>query len=156
MEPQGSEELRNRLPRHRIGHVRGDFGERFEHEAALAKTGVWHNQAGLVDRGVAKQQQVEIQAAGSVRVGALAAPLLFDGQQGVEHVARRHRCLPDRCGVQKERLRTWRAHRDGLEEVRHAKIAEKIPEPCNGVLKVGGAIAEVAAETDGCNDQIAR
>lgn len=110
------EKFSDGLPRRRILQVRSNFGERLEDEAALAETRVRHDQARLVERGITKQQEVEIQAAGSVRVGALAAPLLLDGQQRLEQVPRRHRCLPDRRGVQEKRLRTRCTHGDGFAE----------------------------------------
>ena len=71
----------------------------------------------------------------------------------VEQLARRQRGLPDRRRVQKERLRARHTHGDGFAEARNAKIAEKAPEPGDGVIEMGGAIAEVAAETDRGNDR---
>ena len=68
----------------------------------------------FVDRGIAKQDQIEIEAARGVRIWTLAPSLLFDGQQCLQQRARRHRRLPDRRSIQKQRLRPSRADRNGV------------------------------------------
>ena len=94
----------------------GNFDQRLEHEASLAKSRMRHDETGFVDGGVTEQQEVEIQAAWSIRVWALATPLVFNGQQGFEQLVCRHHRLPYRCGVQEQRLRTRRADGNGLVE----------------------------------------
>ena len=102
------EEFGYRLPGDRILHVRGNFGERLEHESPLAEARVRHDQPGLVDGGITEEHEVEIQAARCIQVGTLATPLVFDGQQRFEELVCRHRRLPYCCGIQEQRLRTRR------------------------------------------------
>jgi hypothetical protein len=145
------EELGDRLSGDGIHHVRGNLDQRLEYEAPLAKTRVRHDQAGFVDGGITIQQEIEIEAARSVRIGTLAAPLVFDGQQGLEQFARRHRRLPYRRGIPEERLGTGRTHGNGVAEPRYAKASKDVPETGDCVVEVIGPIAEIAAETNRCN-----
>jgi hypothetical protein len=65
---------------------------------------VRHLEPGRVLERVAEQDQIEIEGAGGARERPLAALGLLDGQEAVEELARGERRLPDRDGIQVERL----------------------------------------------------
>lgn len=70
--------------------VRCNFIEGHKDKCALRQPGVGKVEAGLVDDEVAKQQQIQIEGAGSVRntCGTVAPKLALDGQQPFEKLAR--------------------------------------------------------------------
>ena len=83
---------------------------------------------------------------GAFGIRARAAALLLDGEQRLEQIARRHARLPHGRGVQEQRLRPRRAHWNGVVEPRHAKVAEKLAEAGDGVIEMGGAVAQIRSE----------
>ena len=81
----------------------------------------------LVDREISKQDEIEIEAARSIRIRTLASSFFLDGEQRLEERARRHRRLAHYRGVQVERLRPRGADGDGVVEAGNAKTSEQIP-----------------------------
>ena len=112
------------------------------------------DEAGLVDRRITKQDDVEVEAARRVGIGARATPLLLDGEQRLEKIPRRHACFPHGRGVQEQRLWARGAHGNRVVEPRHPKIAEKFVEPGDGVIEMGGAVTQIRSESNRGNDQI--
>ena len=65
-----------------------ELGERLEREAPLVQARVRHAQAGLVDRLVAVEQQVEVdRARAEARARPLATQGLLDGEQPIQELA---------------------------------------------------------------------
>src|SRR5262245_61681054 len=106
-----SEQFSYRSPRDRVFPVRRNLGQRFQHEAAVTKTRVWHHEVAFIHDGVAVQDQIEIDSARRTRVRALAAELSFDINEGVEEVAGRQSCIAGGGGIQKSWLI---AHTNGI------------------------------------------
>ena len=108
-----SQQLLHRSPGHGIAPVRRDLGQRLQHEPALAKSRMRHDERRrLVDDRVAIENQIQIQRPWRTRKRPLSPEISFDGEQRVEECPRAQRRLPHRRRVQKNRLRTgdadWR------------------------------------------------
>ena len=106
----------DRLPGHRVHPIRRDLLERLEHEQALAEAWMRHRQAGRIDDGIAAENQIQIDGARRVWIGALAAEPLFDRQQHVEDRGGRQVRLPNHRRIEKHRLRHRDADRFGFVE----------------------------------------
>ena len=130
------EELGDRQPRHGLVEVGRNFRQRLEHEAALPESRVWDDKTRFIDGEIAKQDQVEVERAGSVLIWALATALALDGQEGVEEHPRRQIGLAHGRGVQEQRLRSGDANRSGLVVPRHFQLPDERVEAGNGVIEV--------------------
>lgn len=69
--------------------VRGDLRERHHHEGALVHARMRHREAGLAQRDLSVQQQIEIQRPGAVGNVPDAAVRTLDREEGLEQRARR-------------------------------------------------------------------
>src|SRR5262245_30489188 len=141
-----SEQFSYRSPRDRVLPVRGNLGERFQHEAAVTKTWVWHHEVGFVRDEVAVQDQVEIESARRTRVGALTAELSFDIKEGLEEVAGRQRCVAGGGGIQKSRL-IADTNGIGFVKSRYAELLQVLLEGGDGFTQQTLAVTEIAAES---------
>ena len=122
---QRREQLADGLPADRIPQVRCDFRQRLEHEAPLAESRMRHDQPGLVDHGLPKQDQIQIERPRRVRGRPLPPTLALDPEQGVQQRPRRQRRLPDGGGVQIQRLRPGDAGGDRVVVGGDGELAEK-------------------------------
>jgi len=142
-----SKQLSYGSPRDRVFPVSCNLGERFQHEAAVTKTRVWHHEVALIHDEVAVQDEVEIESARRTPVGALTAELSFDIKEGVEEVAGRQRCVADGSGIQKSRLI---ADTNGIGFVKsgYAELLQVLPEGGDRVTQQKLTVTQVAAESD--------
>ena len=86
---QHAEQLVDRSPRHRVDPIRGDFGERFQHEAPLAEARVRHDEPWLVEDVHPVENQIQVERPRRIRIGALAPELPLGLEQRLEERARR-------------------------------------------------------------------
>jgi hypothetical protein len=122
------------------------LAERFEHESALGEPWMWDAQAGLVDRFLAVEQEVEVDRprAPALLRGAVSAQATFDLQEALEELARRKVCLELGDGVQELRL-VGDAHRICLPHRRatdRTELYEQLERPADVLVPV----AEVRAD----------
>ena len=130
---------------HQLGE---DLGERLEHEAPLVQPRVREHRGRAVAAQRAHEQDVDVDRARPVGLGAHAAELPLDGEAGREQLLGR---LPGLAGgdrVQEEALRRP-AHGLGQVERAQQRPAEAARlEPGEGARDRGLAIAEVGSETE--------
>ena len=81
-------EVANGRPQYRMHHVRRDFIQRFEDEAAGMHQGVRDAQVGVVDDFISIKQHVEVDDARIPFLATLAAYFALDFQQASEEIAR--------------------------------------------------------------------
>lgn len=136
------------LPGQRIDPVGGDLGQGIEHEGALAKAWMRDDELGLVNHGVAEQNQIEVQRSWRAGVRPLSAEGTLDAEEVRQEGTRRERRFPGDGSVQEPRLR---GYSDGIRvvECRPAQVGECVRERPKRVFQPALAIAEVAAEGDG-------
>nr|GEU28121.1 hypothetical protein [Tanacetum cinerariifolium] len=122
--------------------------QRHQHERALRHARMRHREGGAVDGGVPVQQQVQVQRARGVAVGAFAPVRLLDVVQCGEQRVRLHRGGDARHGVDV----VVAAGIDGRRAIqvrgRHQRAAGQPLQARKGVGHVGAGVAQVGADAD--------
>ena len=129
------------------------FVERNENEGALGQARVGNFEIRFADAEIVVEENVEVEGAGAVGEagGAVAAELLFDGQQGVEQLARSEYCFKGDDGVDKAGLRGEADGRGGIERGAADDATKRgKARGCGGQRDVGqaGVAGQVRAHSD--------
>lgn len=133
--------------------MRRDLIERDEDEGALGQAGVGNFQIRFADAEIAVEENIEIEGARTVGEtrGAVAAKLLFDGQQGVEQRARSELGFKSDDSIYEAGLRGETDGRGGVERGARGDSTER-GETHGGCGQRGvglaGVAGQVGAETD--------
>jgi hypothetical protein len=125
----------------RIG---GYLGEWFEYKPALVHGGMWDGQGGRVHRGVAENQDVDVDLTGSFLLGAQAARGSLDLQECSQELAWRLFSIQRDRAIQKPGLL---GEFDGFGFIERGDGSD-FPEAAqfsDGGLEVGSTIADVRA-----------
>lgn len=128
--------------------LRRDFGQWFEHEYPFGEARVRQHQIRFGRHRVANQQQIQIERARRVRVGALPSSLAFDCEQLREKLTRRGTAGAGSYGVQVWRLSAGNTDRVGLADRGEPKAGEQPLKPGPGVVDMRLPIAEVRSDAD--------
>jgi hypothetical protein len=133
--------------------MRRNLIERDEDEGALGQAGMGNFKIRFADAEIAVEENVEIERAGAVGEArrAVAAELLFDGQQGVKQRARSERGFKGDDGIYEAGLRGKSDGRGGVERGTADDAAEGgEARGCSGQRDVGqtGVAGQVCAHSD--------
>jgi hypothetical protein len=143
------------------GHdkFRRDLRKRTENEGALVHPGMGNGEAGLVDHGIAVEQEVEIEGSGAAdwHGCSVSAVGVLDLEEGVEQLTSPQVCLDYGRGVEEAGLRDW-ADGHGIDKCRdrhHAGSGEGLNGGDSG-KEDRSAVADVGTERDGCTNRHAK
>src|SRR5215813_1112894 len=108
-----------------------------------------HDQSWLVEDTVPIQHEIEIERAGGAGMRTLPPPFRFDLEKRMQQISSRGVGRADCRRIQKQRLRSGDTDRMCLVVVGDADIREVRSKTRDRVVEVRGAVAEIAAESDG-------
>ena len=128
--------------------LRYDFGQRLEHECPFSQARMRQHQIRFGGHGVADQQQIQIEGARRVEIGALPPSLAFDCEQLFEELARRGIAGANGHRVQIPRLRVGYADGIGFVDRGETQVGEQPLKPGPGIVDVRLTIAEVRSDAD--------
>ncbi len=147
---QIGEELIDSAVQEGVHHAWCNLRQRREDEGALVQAGVGQDKLGRVEDGIAVEQDVEVDDAGTVGDGggAVAAHLLLDGEEGGEELGGWEWSAQQGGGVEEMRLIEV-ADRGGVLEGRDLLHFAEGAHVFDGGAEIGFAVSEVGAEGDG-------